>query len=81
LPDKTTPLDERMRLFHKGQLTWPEPKLGKFCDACRFYYVDNAAGDKGRCDLYQLHMKKKGNLFGGRDARACPKFEAGRFGG
>jgi len=77
----TTPLDERMRLYKKGQLTWPEPKLGKYCDACRFYYIDNAAGDKGRCDLVYLHTKSRGVLFRGPDATACSKFEAGKFGG
>ena len=62
----------------EGQITWPEPALGKFCTACRFYYTgDTARVDKGRCDLVKLHGRVNGKQFVGSDAIACPQFEAG----
>ena len=65
-----------------GQITWPEPALGKYCDACRFYYTgDTVNPEKGRCDLVKLHGKVNGKQFKGADAIACPQFEAGRHEG
>jgi len=38
--ERTTPLDERIRLHKPGQLTWPEPKLGEQCAQCRHFTTD-----------------------------------------
>lgn len=74
-----TPLERRMRLHVGGQITWPEPALGKYCTACRFYYTgDTKNTDKGCCDLVKLHGKVLGKAFCGADAIACPQFDAGK---
>lgn len=73
-----TPLEARMKLFTKGQITWPEPVLKKHCDACRHYFKgDTDHVDKGRCDLVKCHHRANGKQFVGTEAIACPQFDAG----
>lgn len=53
-----TPLDERMRLFTKGQVTWPEPKLNQRCRTCVEFVADHKGGqDLGHC--HALHERRK----------------------
>lgn len=75
-----TPLDERMRMHRAGQITWPEPALGRTCAECRHFLVaDVKTRGKGRCDLVRAHANGKvtGVLFEGANAIACPQFAAG----
>jgi len=78
MTDKQTDLDQRMLKYTNGQVTWPEPKLGKYCNQCRFFFTgDVRTTGKGRCDLVRLHHRSPGVSFLGTEAIACPKFEAG----
>ncbi len=73
-----TPLEERMRKHTPGQLTWPEPKLGKWCSQCRHYLTYGVSHvEKGRCDLVKAHQRVAGAQFKGAEAMACSKFEEG----
>ena len=81
-----TDLTERMRLHKPGQVTWPEPELNKWCSSCRFFnQADQTrarqAEGKGRCEMVANinNHKIKGVVFNGREAKACPKFDAGGF--
>jgi hypothetical protein len=71
-----TPLADRMAKHTPGQVTWPEPLLGKTWAQCRHF----AAGgfktnpDKGRCRLVAAHQNVTGMGFAGSTAIACPKF-------
>lgn len=78
--DEPTDLAKRMSMHTAGQITWPEPKLRKWCSQCRHFLTKDVKTEgKGRCDLVKLHAngKSQGVLFDGRNATACPKFDAG----
>jgi len=69
-----------MRLHVPGQLTWPEPELGLFCDNCDHFdqtdiAIGTAAQGKGRCALVVGHQGVKGKVFEGSEASACPKWK------
>jgi hypothetical protein len=71
-----TALETRMSLHHEGQITWPEPELGKHCDTCaHFYTPPNALEGKGICALVEAHQNVVGKRFIGADAVACPKWK------
>lgn len=76
----TTDLAARMRLHVPGQITWPEPLLGKTCADCDHFQPWGKApppegqGQKGRCALVRGHQAVSGKLFVGADATACPKW-------
>lgn len=73
-----TELAKRMLQYTNGQVTWPEPEIGKYCSACRFFYTaDTKTVGRGRCDLVRGHHGSPGVSFSGEKAMACPKFEAG----
>ena len=77
--ESPTHLDDRMRAHTGGQITWPEPKLGKYCDACRhFDQADTSAARMangwGRCSLVEKHHATIGVQFKGQEATACPHF-------
>lgn len=70
-----TELQEKMKLHKKGQLTWPEPELKKFCDQCgHFSNAGVKTAGKGRCTLVRAHQNADGVVFLGSEAIACPKF-------
>lgn len=78
LPNKT-PLSERMGLHQPGQVTWPEPLLGKTCAECREFVGHNVSPIRaelgyGRC---QMAMKVGGlwSVQFKRDAIACGQFQ------
>ena len=78
--DEPTDLTKRMSLHKLGQITWPEPKLRKWCSQCRHFLTkDIKTAGKGRCDLVMLHANGKGQgvAFDGANAIACPKFDQG----
>jgi len=79
-PENPTDLDKRMALHTPGQITWPEPALGKWCSQCRHFTNDGTRDKtKGRCNLVAAHSnhKTKGVLFVGQEATACPQFDGG----
>lgn len=80
MTEDRTPLPERMKLHVLGQITWPEPKLGRRCNECR-HFLNSAlkTEGKGRCDLVRAHGGKGalGVGFTGKKAIACPQFDAG----
>lgn len=59
-----------------GQVTWPEPKLGRTCSDCAHFKVGEFKSDpaKGRCKLFAAHQNVTGKGFVGTAAIACPKF-------
>lgn len=61
-----------------GQVTWPEPLLGKSCAECAQFRTGEFKTDpqKGRCRLVAAHQNVTGKGFVGSTAIACPKFEA-----
>lgn len=70
-----TDLALRMKLHTPGQVTWPEPELRRFCDACDHYSTAGIkAPDKGRCKMVAAHQNVAGKIFGGGEATACPLF-------
>lgn len=73
-----TDLATRMRMHMPGQVTWPEPELGKTCADCAHFNtkVFKTAG-RGRCVLVAGHQGVHGMGFIGGGATACPKFRAG----
>lgn len=77
----TTDINERMRLFTDGQVTWPEPKLGRRCKDCKWFSQDDVAPSsafkgKGRCEMVrQVNPKMTPRVIDGSKAIACPKFE------
>lgn len=76
-PPEATPLAERMAKFTAGQITWPEPKLGRTCDQCEYFSRNGIKTEgKGRCWLVRAHQRVDGLAFKGADAVACPKFRA-----
>ncbi len=75
---RTTPLDVAMGLHVPGQITWPEPDLGRKCAACRHFTTHQLkTAGKGRCDLVHKHGHVLGVAFYGAAVIACPQFEAG----
>lgn len=70
-----TALDRRMALHVEGQVTWPEPEVGRMCDACAHYSTARfKTAGKGECRLVRLHQNVLGRGFDGAKATACPKF-------
>lgn len=76
-----TDLRDSMSLHKPGQLTWPEPDVGAWCETCVFFdqgndiSVSRKESGYGRCGLVRLHQKVKGVQFIGNEAIACPKYE------
>ena len=72
-----TDLANRIDLFTKGQLTWPEPELKARCQGCAQFSL---TGDKnkaiGRCVKVKAMHGVDGFAFDGEAAIACPQFEA-----
>lgn len=80
------PLEARMAITTKGQVTWANPDKGAACLHCRFFdRMDGATvrpEGKGRCTLVEVMTRKNGKgapgqLFAGHRAVACGKFERG----
>lgn len=73
----TTPLAERMAKHVLGQVTWPEPLLGRVCKDCAHFAAGGFKSDpdKGRCRLVAAHQNVTGEGFAGSTAIACPKFK------
>lgn len=71
-----TPLADRMAKHVPGQVTWPEPLLGRTCKDCTFFVAGGfkTSPDKGRCRLVAAHQNVQGKGFAGSTAIACPKF-------
>ncbi len=70
-----TALEIRMALHKPGQLTWPEPELGKTCaDCAHFNTAPFKTAGKGRCNLVAAHQNVNGQGFDGGGATACPRF-------
>lgn len=73
-----TDLAQRMKLHVPGQLTWPEPELGRTCSECAYFQTaDFKTPGKGRCHLVRAHQNVSGLGFDGASATACPKFIQG----
>lgn len=70
-----TRLSSRMALHVEGQVTWPEPEVGRMCDACAHYSAARfKTAGKGECRLVRLHQNVLGKGFDGATATACSKF-------
>ena len=64
-----------MVLHVAGQVTWPEPEVGRMCDACAHFSTSRfKTPGKGECRLVRLHQNVLGKAFDGTTATACPKF-------
>lgn len=73
-----TDLAERMKKHTAGQVTWPEPELGKNCVTCKHYapIEGHNPTNKGSCRKVTEHQNVQGKNFAGADAIACPLYTA-----
>lgn len=72
-------LDERMRLFKEGQVTWPDPNLGKHCIDCRYAIESDLKSSQiaqglRKCFYTVGRFRRKAKAFNATQATACPKF-------
>ncbi|WP_127110422.1 hypothetical protein [Pararhodobacter zhoushanensis] len=74
-----TDLPARMSQHRPGQVTWPEPLLGRSCAQCAHLTPEKPRKDgtlRGRCAKVMTHQNVQGVAFSFADAVACPQFYA-----
>jgi hypothetical protein len=81
---EATDIGKRMSLHKEGQVTWPEPNLKRRCSQCALFTTDpkkthrnSLPGGKGIClKSYNLDRNAKPKAFHGKEAIACPQYQA-----
>ena len=74
-----TALAERMRIHTPGQVTWPEPQLGKTCAECTHFITTRfKTAGKGECYLVKGHQGVAGKGFDGGGGYSLPTIQGGQ---
>lgn len=86
-----TDMGDRVRLYQKGQMTWPEPELGRKCNQCAHFretrneYERRKPAEQriGKCGAFiawaratQRPQNDQGGYAFPGYSWACPQFEA-----